>query len=246
MDQNRPLKDSQAIGEYLTISKITENQEITCEVSKAGLSWQQKFSLEVVNNKDDLRETKLVMPTLLEAYMCEDDRTVPILKMSNSGASECKQEHFENYEPQEPQFLVLLHRNRVRPIPVKRCHVHLSSTVSLCENGQTNSPRPVYNGPIYVSSDTCMQMHDEGHGTVVIGEEQRKFSVLKTEAPFHTQVLLGGSTEDNSTKMGCVPMTGQLWKGYGYGGPLHRLFPFAEPWFYTGNLVISLDVEQGF
>ena len=184
--------------------------------------------------------------------MCEDDRTVPILKMSNSGTSECKQEHFQNYEPEEPQFLVLLHRNRVRPISVKRCHLHLASTVSLCENGRSNSPRQVYNGPIYVNADTCMQMHNEGHGTVIIGEEEREFSGLKVEAPFHTQVLLGGSKEVSltldllSTKMGCVPMTGKLWKGYGYNGPSHRLSPFAEPWFSTGNLVISLDEEQGF
>ena len=131
-DQTRPLKDSQAIGEYLTIAKVTEDMKITCEVSKANLSWQQRFFLEVVNNKDDLKETEFVMPALLEAYICQDDRTVPILKMSNSGASECNQEHFENYKPQAPQFLVLLHRNRVRSIPVNRCHVHLSSTVSLC------------------------------------------------------------------------------------------------------------------
>ena len=245
-DQTKPLRDSQAIGEYLTIGKVTEDMRITCEVSKANLSWQQRFLLEVINHIDDLKETKLNMPSLLEGYMCQDDRTTPILTMSNSGVSECNQENFENYQPQAPQLLVLLHRNRVLPVPINRCHAHLSSTVALCENGRTNSHRPVYNGPVHINATTCQQMHENGAGTIIIGEEEREFSGLSTEAPFHAQILLGGSTEDNTTKMGCVKMTGQLWLGYGYEGPVHRMFPFQEPWFSTGDLVITLDVEQGF
>ena len=101
-DQTKPLRDSQAIGEYLTIGKVTEDMRITCEISKANLSWQQRFLLEVINHIDELKETKLNMPSLLEGYMCQDDRTTPILTMSNSGVSECTQENFENYQPLAP------------------------------------------------------------------------------------------------------------------------------------------------
>merc|ERR1711892_555272 len=87
---------------------------------------------------------------------------------------------------------------------------------------------------------------------VNIGEEKREFVGLNTDGPLHTQILLGGSKENSLTldllspKMGCIPMTGKLFRGYDYDGPAHKLKPFKEPWFSTGNLMISLDEEQAF
>ena len=134
LEQDKPLSNAQAVGEHLTITDVKEDQKVACEVSKAGLAWQMIFSIKVVNSREELKKGRLSMPSLLEAYLCEDRRTTQILTMSNSGVNECEEETFRSYQSYPVKEMTILHRNRITPIQVNRCHARLASVVALCQD----------------------------------------------------------------------------------------------------------------
>ena len=210
LDKINPPRSSQ-VGEVLILHKVSKDHRVKCLVDKKYQQYEQKFLVRVSTEEQD---SVVTIPEYIEAFSCAASDSNPIMRLSNAGIKDCDKRDFQTYEEEKPTEFMLITRNRVKRVQVKRCSIQVHNKIATCIESVTGGFRTAFNGPVFISGEECQTLHEKGSLVLQLGPDVIKFEQISIERPLYEVMFLSSSNIDRSLpKNPCKQATKDIYFG---------------------------------